>query len=331
MKLSFYIDADNNTSLIPQKITWERDEGTLIFEDRVDGTFPYIWEKVRAVQHIYSSAQNTANLNFITDSLPAGTRFFSKYSDSEYYVIEIPPKPCLIRTTQMSRGVLVSMPWQYFILGGRNLTSQGSAYSSLDVYYLFWAPKRIQSLDDTVYSPYVPNTSYNGSICFGTTSESSYLPIKERVEKTVHNFYTRESVFNEDLGWHFPIMDDGRFIQSFKEWAGLSKINPPIWKKFKYDSMGRIRDFLPDPSGMGSPLPVKVDWTPFLRTLLDYLAYYGRNVNPDEVHLDEVQEITMEEVLPPPTHEITLTFVEEEEEEEEEFITIGGGISSESV
>jgi hypothetical protein len=158
-----------------------------------------------------------------------------------------------------SRPAKVPIPWQYFLFQFKAYASESTPWHMED-YALYWAKDRVQNWNSLVMPAMLPNIYRDrGTICFGSTSPSSNLPLDIRIEEIVDNFFGPASRFNADLGWNIPYeyqvrnrwgdYDDrprGGAASLFRNWVAAGKENPLCWLKWNWKdySLKPIRDMV---------------------------------------------------------------------------------------
>lgn len=185
--------------------------------------------------------------------LPLGTRLVRTYGDQVRFLIELEPsvqtmKVRLGETTETIKPFAVAIPWQYFyFVFRRNAVNVANIPFTFLESRLFWAPRRINFLidgseeisemynrgdisgrEDWVTPAKLPNIYRDAKICFGNTAPDSTMPLAQRIEAVINDFFSPDSVFNNDLGWNLPA-----HYSSFLSWQRDSKIDPMCFLKWR--------------------------------------------------------------------------------------------------
>lgn len=188
--------------------------------------------------------------------LPHNIAFYYQKGNDVCCVIELPPGLYFLKTNRMRKGVMLSMPWQYFVLTYRKVRedSLGVTLWSPQNNSLLWSNHKITDFYDDrgVIPARLPNVYGSGNICFGDTAPESDMPLGERIDKLINEFFSPNSVFNSDLGWNVPSKYENE-ITPFRKWATESKQDPLCslkWSMWDYTSQYRLLDYAGEPAGM---------------------------------------------------------------------------------
>jgi hypothetical protein len=203
----------------------------------------------------------------MTPPLPTGCRFFLQPIRSTVgetvYVCEVKPgiKTLAVETYshQEPQYYEVAMPWQYFVFKFQE--NPASHLSYCNEINLFWSPVRVLALTDRVFPARLPNIHGDSGVCMGHTIPSSQEPVDRRIEDMINGFYSKESIFQGDLGFRLPRKYEGRETRrpyyfdengnftsadravsssygspskGFEGWQKESKENPLCWMKWHW-------------------------------------------------------------------------------------------------
>lgn len=181
-----------------------------------------------------------------TPILPINCRFYWRDGRNENYIVEVKPGLFPFKWASWYNedyGVdvegdeieNVSMPWQYFVF--RFIREETPNPYNIEAQFesvkLFWANKRIETINDYVYRALVPNLGGDNAVCLGDVYPDSNEPTWKRIEETVANFY--ESYFNADLGWEVPYnwSWEGNLeaaVDMIHKWKRMSDANRLCWQ-----------------------------------------------------------------------------------------------------
>lgn len=156
--------------------------------------------------------------------LPSGTRFVQRSGDIVRFLVELEPSIQTVRQVGTKAAHQVALPWQYFYFAfkAQGPNKANVLWTAQDV-RVFWMRNRYRTQENTlaIYAR-LPNIYQNsGKICFGNTAPDSTLPLHERIEAVINDFFAPESEFNGDLGWNLPYA-----YTNFRDWAKASKDDP---------------------------------------------------------------------------------------------------------
>lgn len=178
---------------------------------------------------VFQSLMNGAGRgqHFSTGILPRNCiAYVEEPGIATYYVVELPPDFHFIKTSNMNVGVKVAMPWQYFIFVVTREADYNRNY--LSATYVYWKKTALtEPLTRDLLPARVPNIDGDALVCFGTTIPESDLPMTERINTIVNEFYSPGSLFNDDIGWNLP----SSYV-TFLEWASASQENPMCWQNW---------------------------------------------------------------------------------------------------
>lgn len=168
------------------------------------------------------------------EALPNGTRFFFQYANgSRIYVIEQPPA---VRTVRIAgyersneyRNYRLAFPFFVFI-------AHFNRDRDFCCLYAFFRNERLRSMQDTLYTPALPNiNSGDCRVCFPDLEKSERgLPTMEKMERILNNFWG--SGFNTDLPRQFVrSMESIGEISSIERWQKNTAKNPQFVLKLPW-------------------------------------------------------------------------------------------------
>lgn len=166
----------------------------------------------------------TAHKNLFTTLMPRGCRIVRQTIATTTFLIELEPGIHILQTAK--RGYEMAMPWQYFVLHFKKVAN-GRGYI-IQPSQLFWSKTRITDLSASVQIARLPNINQrSGEICLGNAGPESDLPLVNRVDALVRDFFSPGSKFNADLGWNLPNQYKG-----LGYWSGASHRDPFCWLKW---------------------------------------------------------------------------------------------------
>lgn len=158
-------------------------------------------------------------------SLPRSA-VFVRYDESNpplkkaYFLCEIAPG--IKNIIKNGRRYRLAMPWTYLWF---ECTSDGSnSVWSIEDYRAFHAKEQYRDMNSPMVKAFNPNLYEDGRICFGSTGAPITLPLGERIDHLVNNWYLTE--FNNDLEDYFHLPHN---YDSFRDWVEASRENANCW------------------------------------------------------------------------------------------------------
>ena len=167
----------------------------------------------------------------ITPRLPTGCRFWlrSGTTDRQVFVVEQAPSRRTIeyhanrRRESEPTTYRLAVPYVVFVVS--TIAEQIEGLST------YFRTEPIGSLDATLFSSTLPNTSDDGLVCLGSVRVTG-ASVGERIDALVGAFWA--SRFNQDLRRH-PLPFSG----GFRAWASRSRRDPLAALSLQYDPYWR--------------------------------------------------------------------------------------------
>lgn len=117
-------------------------------------------------------------------------------------------------------------PWTYFLFTLSTANSDRNTEWMIGTHRVYWSQRRITNLQEGRLMPArMANIYEDGRICFGGTAPDASLPLADRLDTIVNQFYA--SNFNRDLTLRYP----GDY-RNFAAWAAASAATPTAWQNW---------------------------------------------------------------------------------------------------
>lgn len=137
---------------------------------------------------------------------------------------------------KIDRTYDLSMPWTYFLFTLTSPTPDNLIGWQLINRRVFHAPQRVMDQNARVWAAFLPNVDDMANICFGTTGVNTELPLPQRIDKMVDDWYLTE--FNNDmhagrvhpLPFNAPLPNGWRlWVEATREHGGSAFLRFPEW------------------------------------------------------------------------------------------------------
>ena len=138
---------------------------------------------------------------------------------------EIPPGIRNIR--KRNRRYRLGMPWTYFWFVATTARDINEPRWNLEFWRIFHAKDRYEDEKTKLIPARCPNVYSDGRICWGTAGAPGNIPLCDRIDELVTNWYISE--FNGDLDGSVPLPNHAN---NYLEWVTKTREDPTWWKSW---------------------------------------------------------------------------------------------------
>jgi hypothetical protein len=133
------------------------------------------------------------------------------------FLCELPPAIRYIR--KLNRKFRLAMPWTYFVLSYETVGDPFGIDWTPEDHRIFHSPTKVTSMNNRLWTAFLPNVYNDGRICFGTTGVPTHQPLADRVDQLVSQWYLTE--FNNDVigTRNHPLPFNGRHPYGYRLWV----------------------------------------------------------------------------------------------------------------
>lgn len=146
-----------------------------------------------------------------------------------YMLLELPPATRMISFRGRDGGTRehrLAIPWTYFHFTCSTVDASRNENWMIGMHRAYWSRARVTDIRTASFLvPKLPNIYEDGRICFGSTAPSAALPIGERLDQIVNEFYSSE--FNRDLHIRYP----GGYTR-LADWAAATARDANCWNSW---------------------------------------------------------------------------------------------------